>query len=404
VKRLLYVVPTSFGLNYPLRGHLAFLRRQGFEVDVVCEQDARSAEAAKREDVSLHPITITNGLSPLTDGKAFFQLVGMIKRRKYDVVYCCTKKGGLLATQAARFAGNPKVVYVVFGLRTEVGGLRSRLFPVIEKTVCNRADAIVFMSQSNLDFLRNQQPQNRHKMRLVGGGSANGVDIDRFQLTHHTKEAGVLLRDKLGIPRDAFVAGFVGRLTRLKGIRELTEAWKQLREKQLSARLLFVCPPEVGPDVSDVVDVLRKDNRVHFAGFMPDPVPALAAMNCLVLPSYPESEGLPVVLLEAAAMEVPAVATRVIGCTDAVVHEETGLLTEPFDASALAASIKRVLLSPREAENWGRHARELCIRRFSQPTIWQGYVDLYMELTEPRLQGSTPSSQPNAYSPSLDTP
>ena len=252
----------------------------------------------------------------------------------------------------------------------------------------------MLISHSNMEsFRRSKAVVHRTSWCSLVVAPLRVVDTDRFRRTLPLEAEGRTLRAKLGIPDNAQVIGFVGRIVVEKGIRELISAWKKLQDRFPNAHLLFVSPPEVDPRLVEAVGALKRDSRVHFSGFLSDPRPAYAAMNCLVLPSY--SEGYPNVILEAGAMELPVVATRVTGCSDAVVHEHTGLLTNPQDAHSLALAIERVLYSPNECKAWGRQARDRCIQDFKPKTIWQGYADLYEALVHRGAVGPPKTSLTN---------
>ena len=107
-----------------------------------------------------------------------------------------------------------------------------------------------------------------------------------------------------------------------------------------------------------------------------DTPPLYAAMDVVVLPTY--REGFPVVPMEAAAMELPVVATEVPGCVDAVQDSVTGTLVPPRDASALTEAIRHYLLDPELRRQHGRAGRERMLREFRQEDIWE---ELYAEYT-----------------------
>ena len=102
-------------------------------------------------------------------------------------------------------------------------------------------------------------------------------------------------------------------------------------------------------------------------------------MDCVVLPSY--SEGFGSVLIEAASFGIPAIATRVPGCIDAVVDGKTGWLVEPHDDNGLGAAIMQAFDHPDSTRNLGRNARERAEMEFRQEMIWTGYADMYTELS-----------------------
>lgn len=377
--KILYVVPSWFTLHYQLAGQLEFLKSKGMEIHIVSSPDPRAEKVADRVGVAFHPLELGCARAPWRDGKALLRLIRIIRAVKPEVVQSCTKKGGLISGIAGFLTRTP-VIYVVFGLISENASIwKERLFRPVEKLICALARYVVVISRSNMQSFQDRRLCPASKLVLFGCGSAAGVDTDRFSRTPLLEAEGRTLRSTLGIPENAQVVGFVGRIVVEKGIRELISAWEMLRGRFPNAHLLLVSPPEVDPRLAEAVAELQHDLRVHFSGFLPDPRPAYAAMNWLVLPSY--SEGFGNVILEAGAMEVPTIAARALGCVDAVLHRQTGLLIEPRDSNALEKAFISVFLDPVESQAWGRRARERCIRDFKPEVIWQGYADLYQSMS-----------------------
>lgn len=215
---------------------------------------------------------------------------------------------------------------------------------------------------------------------MLLGGSSNGVDSgDRYhpdRLPAGTRET---TRARYGIPDDALVVGFIGRVVRDKGIVELAEAWRSVRERFPEARLLIVGPLEPqDPLPAGVEDALRADAQVVLAGEDFDTPPLYAAMDVFALPTY--REGFPNVLLEAAAMRLPVVATRVPGCTDAVEDGTTGLLVPDHDGPALAEALTRYLADPELRATHGAAARARVERSFRRDMIWSALEAEYLSL------------------------
>lgn len=384
-RRILYILPHAFTFLHVFRGHFSYLRSRGFQVEVVCEQDRRAKEAARREGVVHHAIRINQFPTPLQDMRALLALIRLMKERKYDIVTCDTKKGGLLACLAAKMVGVPFILYIVRGLGDgETGREWFTFFSHIERVICLGTNQVLLMSQSNLKIFQQNRVCPLPKMVVFGGGSPNGIDTTHFRKTEALRSDSVRFRQKLGIPPSAFVFGFVGRLLQEKGIPELAEAWVTIRAKYSSSHLLLISPPHVGPGTSRAIDLLRKCPNVHFTGFMKDPAVGYAAMDCLVIPSH--GEGLGLVILEAGAMELPVISTTAPGCVDAVVHEQTGLQIPAGDIPALVAAMERVILEPSHGQQWGRNGRQRCEELFRQDLIWQSYADLYEQVLADRAK------------------
>jgi len=221
------------------------------------------------------------------------------------------------------------------------------------------------------------------KAIVLGDGSCNGVDtawFDRARLPERTRED---VRSRLGIPHDALVVGFVGRVGREKGIGELHLAWRELRDRCASAYLLIVGPLETtDPPPQAALRALGRDPRVRMTGEDWDTAPLFMAMDVCCLPSH--REGFPNVPLEAAAMELPVVAFAVPGTVDAVEHDVTGRLVEPLDVEALAGALRTYLRDPAMRQHHGQAGRRRVVARFGREKVWMELTKFYLSVANGR--------------------
>jgi glycosyltransferase involved in cell wall biosynthesis len=132
------------------------------------------------------------------------------------------------------------------------------------------------------------------------------------------------------------------------------------------------------PLPAEVVDRLQRDPRIHLLGYVEDMPPIYSAIDVLTLPSH--HEGLGYVLIEAAAMEVPSVGTRIPGIVDAVKDGVTGTLVPPGDPVALAEAISKYLRDPSLRREHGRAGRQFVLRSFSQERVWESFYQEYLGL------------------------
>jgi glycosyltransferase involved in cell wall biosynthesis len=292
-------------------------------------------------------------ITPLGDLASLWRIARIMRRIRPQIVDGHTPKGGLLAMMAATLCRVPVRVYHMHGLPLMTAtGWKRRLLRATEKTACGLAHQVYCVSASVREVAIAEGLCPPDKIKVLGGGSIAGVDAQtRFNPARLPASVRDEIRARHGIPADAFVAGFVGRIVRDKGIIELAAAWQTLRDEFPNLHLLCAGPFESqDPVPADVEQLLRSDPRIHLAGDVNEMPSFYRALDLLLLPTY--REGLPTVLLEASAMELPLVATRIPGCIEAVRDGETGTLVPMKDPVALAMATRAYV---RDAELRRRH-------------------------------------------------
>jgi glycosyltransferase involved in cell wall biosynthesis len=259
-------------------------------------------------------------------------------------------------------------------------GWKRRLLWSTEWVACRLAHRVICVSHSVRAEAVAAGVCPPGKITVLLGGSGNGVDAaGRFDPERQGEPVQREVRARFGIPGEATVVGFVGRIVRDKGVVELATAWRELRSSHPDAHLLLVGPFEPQDPVPEETErLLRDDPRVHLAGMDWDTPPLYAAMDVVALPTY--REGFPNVPLEAAAMGLPVVATRVPGCIDAVADGGTGLLVTPRDPEALREALARYLDDPGLRRGHGAAARARVLLEFRQEAIWEAIYREYCSL------------------------
>lgn len=179
-----------------------------------------------------------------------------------------------------------------------------------------------------------------------------GIDLKRFAKTAPAS---------LGIPQGAFVFGIVATLRSWKGHQVLLDAFATLPG---DVHLVIAGDGPQRPFILEKISSLKYQNRVHFLGQREDIPEIMSAMDCFVLPSY-ANEGVPQAILQAMAMELPVISTRIGAIDEVVVEGETGLFVPPKDAAALAAAMMKIRNSKEMRQQFGEAARRIAEQRFS---------------------------------------
>jgi glycosyltransferase involved in cell wall biosynthesis len=359
------------------------MRARGYELTVVASPGPGLEAYGEREAVPVHAVSMPRRISPAQDMKSLSRLVALVRRIRPDIVHSHTPKGGLLGTIAATLARVPVRIYHMRGLPLLTArGAQRGILRATERTSCGLATHVLAVSSSLREVAIDERLCPPQKISVLAAGSGNGVDCARFDPTRVGDDARTALRTRLGIPDDAPVIGFIGRLVRDKGVGELVAAFREIRRAEPRAHLVVAGVFEVrDPVAPEVRAALEQDTRVHLLGFVADTPALYAAMDVLALPSY--REGFPNVPLEAAAMEVPVVTTAVPGCVDAVVSGVTGTIVPVRDAGALALAIKTYLSDPALRHAHGRAGRARVLNSYRRERIWKALADAYDDFVAP---------------------
>jgi glycosyltransferase involved in cell wall biosynthesis len=386
--RLLHVVTVQDALLF-LAGQVAYMREHGFEISIISSPGERLEAFGRDEGVDVYGVDMPRRITPLRDLASLGRLARLVSRIRPDIVHANTPKGGLLGTLAAALARVPVRIYQMRGLpmMTATGGARV-LLATTERVSCAFATQVICNSRSLMDSALHERLCPAEKLHVLLGGSGNGVD-SRRRFNRHLlpPDTRVRVRRELGISDTDLVIGFVGRLVKDKGVRELLAAWSDLKTRVPTSHLVVIGPFEERDGIGAVERrLLEADPHVHLLGFRSDTPDLYAAMDVVLLPTY--REGFPNVLLEAAAMELPVVATRVAGCVDAVVDGVTGTLVPAADSNRLRDATLAYLADPALRRRHGAAARQRVVDEFDQERLWAALESLYRAELGERAPGS----------------
>lgn len=399
--RLLYVVTHGISARLLLRGQLKQMQEWGFDVSVAASPGPDLETVREREGVTAYPIPMEREIAPKDDAIALLKLVRLMRRVRPHIVNASTPKGGLLGMIAARVTNVPVRIYLLRGLRLETAtGVTRAVLGQTERLASACAHRVIAVSPSLHRLYVEGGYAPAKKVSVLGAGASNGVDVDRFQRTPERRAQSVELRQKLGLPEDAFVVGFVGRYVADKGIGDLLDAFDDLRQRQPKSRLLLVGGDLAGDALATILgERIRRTEGVVDTGPVSDVAPYYGLMHVLAFPS--RREGFPNVPLEAAAAEVPAVGYQVTGVRDVVAHGETGLLLPAGDARALADALARYAQDRALLGAHSRASSERVARLFSNGAVWGAWREEYVWLLEETglplpLSGAEVPAQPAA--------
>jgi lipopolysaccharide/colanic/teichoic acid biosynthesis glycosyltransferase len=405
--RLLNVVTSALMVG-KLPGQMQYLHERGFEVTVISPGGEGLDQMARTEGVRAIEMPLERQISLFQDVVSVWRLSRIMRAIRPTITNVGTPKAGLLGGLAAWLNRVPCRVYTLRGLRFETTtGLRRRVLIYADRLACYFAHRIICVSHSLREKAIQSGLTSREKTVVFGSGSSNGVDVLRFAPTPGMMRQAGELRRELLIPAAAPVLGYVGRLTRDKGIPELVEAFLLLGNQFPDLRLLLVGRFEdEDPLPAETLRHLETNDHVILAGHqtrrkewhvthqrrenwpVEDAAPYYPLMDVFVLPSH--REGLPNVVLEAQAVGKPVVAARATGVSDAVIDGDTGLLFPVGDVGALTDAVARVLQDKDLARELSCAGQERVHCEFRQEQIWEALSQEYLTLLQTR---NLPSSK-----------
>ncbi len=353
--------------------------KHSFQFDAVASQPSLQS-TFNTQGFGFHSYRLGRNLSPVGDCLTFLQLVKLLRKCKPEIVHCFDTKPGIWGCLAARIAGVPGVVGTVTGLGSLYGrkDLKAEMawkaYCQLQKLACRASDITVFQNHDDMAYFVSRRITAKNKTKIILG---SGVPTRWFSQGRFAGDDIANVRADLGFGLDDVVVTMISRVMRSKGVYEFSEAARIVRKKFPNVRFLLV-----GADDADSIDRLSKNELAALRANLTWPGPrrdiadVLAASNIFVLPTaYPE--GLPRVLLEAASMGLPLIATDAPGCREIVEHDVNGFLVPVGDASALAEATLRLVEQPQLRMRFGEESRRKTISRFDISVIAEKTMQVY---------------------------
>ena len=308
------------------------------------------------------------GMNPLTELRSLAHLTRLYRQEKPDLVHHFTIKCVLYGTLAARLAGVHATVNSITGLGYIFlpGGMLKNLlrtFVLLWYRLVLGGSQVIFENDDDRQaFLRfgSIRPRDGHLIPGVG------VDIQRFTPTP--------------LPPGEPVVLLAARLLWDKGIGEFVEAARRLRAEGVRTRFALAGRTDPGNPASipeAQIEAWRDEGVIEWWGWSEDMAATLAEASIVCLPSY--REGLPTVLIEAAACGRPVIASDVPGCRETVETGVSGLLVRAGEAESLARAIRQLAVDAALRQKMGDAGRRMAEERFASTQILGKILAVYQQ-------------------------
>lgn len=357
----------DFTLKHFLLPLVDGMRKKGWVVTAICSEGPLVSQL-REGGCEIETVAIARSMNPLLAARSFVALVRLFRRQRFDVLHAHTPVAALIGRLAARTAGIPLVVYTAHGFyfHDEMPYWKRWLFVALERLGGCFTDLLFSQSSEDAADAVTQGIMPAERVLVIG----NGVDAVRFDPARIGD--GGMTRDALGIPRDVFVIGMIGRQVREKGIADFLRAAVNIGAGDRRLWFLLVGERLASDHAAGVEEEFARARtalgaRLVAPGLRQDVPELLAAMDLFCLPSW--REGMPRTIIEAMMMAKPVLATDIRGAREEVVPEETGLLVPTRNPEALSAAMQRFVDDPEWARRLGAAGRARAVLLYDESQV-----------------------------------
>lgn len=362
------------------------LNKDRYEVDLLIgeEFDKNILNKVKNNNFNIIKIKGLKGkLNFLYDPIILLKLIKLLKINHYDIVHTHTTKAGILGRIASRIAGVPVIIHGLHGSTFQAfnSGLLNWLLFLLERLTSKFTDAYVSVSEMLSEKYVEKGIGEKEKYYTV----YSGMRLDKFYNIKKNIDYEKKQRE-LGINPRHFVIGNVARMEMRKGHKFLLDAFKKvtLERKDYPLKLLIIGEGEDREKLENYTKELNLEDKVIFAGYREDVEELMAIMNIFVLTSL--REGLPRVLVQAAAVGIPLIAFNVDGVSEIIKDNQNGFLIRPGDVKQLTNRIIKYIDNKDLVLLHGQRGREFIKDKWSIEDMVDKIDKIYQDLIQEKIK------------------
>jgi len=369
-EKLIRITTVPISLKILLKGQLGYFN-DPYDLVAVSSGGKELEEVASQEGVRVVPLDMSRQITPVKDMLSLVKMTLLFLKEKPDIVHTHTPKAGLIGMIAAWIVRVPCRLHTVAGMPLmESAGIKKSILTFVEKITYACATNVYPNSYGLESYILEHGMAKSSKLKVLGNGSSNGIDVDHFKPDERLKETAASLKEKFAIEEKDFVYIFVGRLVKDKGLNELLSAFHKLSRENPHLKLLLVgeFEMELDPLLDVSMEILKTNTSIISVGFQQDVRPYFLLSDCLVFPSY--REGFPNVVMQAGAMGLPAIVTDINGCNEIIENGKNGLYIIPKDIKSLYDKMHLLSQDSMLLQDLQKHAREMIVSRYDQKKLW----------------------------------
>ncbi len=378
--KIIRITTVPISLDLLLTDQMKFMKSKGIDVTMISNSGEQVDRLIKQQECPHIEVNLTRQITPIADLKALAHLIKIFKTHQPDIVHTHTPKAGLLGMIAAKFCSVPLRLHTIAGLPLMTAtGLKKRILFQTEKITYWGAHKVLPNSKSLRSYMLQNRMIKEEKLAMIGKGSTNGIDIERFSLSKITDKEKESIKEKINYTDSDFVIIAIGRVVRDKGIIELVHTFSKLSQEHPPIKLVLLGPMEnqraeenIPLDILDTIDTHPRIIHINWSDQVEH---YLSIANLLVHASH--REGFPNVLLQAGAMGCPIVCSNIPGNIDIVEDQKTGLLYEVKNEEQMKKAMERAISKGEEAKKMATKLQGIIQQDFDRKNIHEEILHFY---------------------------
>jgi glycosyltransferase involved in cell wall biosynthesis len=380
--KLIRITTVPLSLKLLLAGQMKFMKANGWEVIMVSSDGREVQQVIRAEGVQHEVIPFTRKITPFQDLTCIWKLYQLFKREKPDIVHTHTPKAGLLGMIAAKLSGLKIRIHTLAGIPYMAAeGTKKGLLVQAEKWTYSSSTEVWPNSEGLKSFVLEEKLCEAEKLRVIGKGSSNGVDLEKFNRDVLNENHLVAATMRILPGEDDFIILSVGRLVQDKGIEELVNAFLESKIYSTSKLVLLGSfEQELDPISIDLMKTIRENPRIVQIDWSDHVAHYMALADVLVHPSH--REGFPNVLLEAGAMELPVICSDIIGNKDIISQQKTGLIFPVKEKEVLKEALEFAFVKRDKMAQLARNLNQEVQENYDRKSIHQALLANYNRLLE----------------------
>lgn len=374
-KTICIVTTVPYPLLVFMREHVAKLSEY-YDITLICSGDGSELGGMLNDRVKFISLKIERKIAVYSDILSFISLLRIFHRQKFDCVHSLMPKAALLAMTAARIVQIKVRIHIFTGqVWIAKTGFARWILILADKIASACSTNLLADSPSQRDFLVAEKVVKAGKIRVLAKGSISGVDANRFKFDATQR---LVIREQLGIGAHDVVFLYLARLTRVKGIVDLVNAFAGIAALMPKAHLIVVGPDEenLSPTLEQTWDACK--DKIHRVNFTQQPENYMSAADIFCLPSY--LEGFSSATIQAAGVGLPAIVSRIYGLTDAVESGVTGIFHETGAIAQMQEAMRLLYLDEDLRKKMGDAAHFRAYEDFSQELVVEAMRRFYEEM------------------------